>query len=176
MKKHALYDALDDSYKKTYSSKNWDRRVSIYLDALSDATVPSDPLSSEIKEVVHKLDRIYTQLAKDQINNAPKLEKLQGALELKKKMYALQAREGTLQGYDQAKSDDTAKNSAYAYISEEEFMKNGNNSYTLLDLIEKSREREIVLTQLFYTIRNKKELLITDNAMMKLEVSLDGGA
>jgi hypothetical protein len=169
-----IYKDLMDSYHTSYKDKEWINRQSLFLNCLDDASISFEPLPVDIKFMVHKLDIIYTQASKDQINITNKLDKYKSILELKKKSYALSARKGDLKGFDKATSDESAKNSAIVAISNESIIKKGQTSYTLYDLIRKYEERLMVATTVIFNVKNKKELLVTDNAMLKLEANFDG--
>jgi hypothetical protein len=157
------FEQLKKTYSQAYSREAWVKREKLFVQCCRSSDIGFDMEPFKMKELLCKLDTIFTQAKLDLAVVSKKLGRYLYQLDEKIKLNGLDARKTGI-----VKNEISAKAYAIKTIKEAK----DDNGKTLYDYRNLYNERNIFLNHVVDLVKMKKEMLITESALLKLEASL----
>lgn len=164
-----LLQELKDTRKQTYTNKSWEERESLYIQAIEDMDIPEHPSPVDIKEIIHRMDVVFSQAKLDYALFKKYADVYDNRIYVKTKDYIIKFRQS-----GEAKSDEMAKSLATVAINEEDVSKNSVKKKSLYDMVNLYKMRLTFIDTIIGIINAKQRVLVTENGILKLESSFDG--
>lgn len=156
--------------QKTYTNQEWAERENYYIEALQNLVLPLQPTTKEVMEITSKLDALYTDASFDYGNLARQNEIV--TMDLKNaeaEMFAIIKQQQLTTGSKITEND--VKGLVKTYIAEHNIKGYGSDLYSIVKYY---IMRTTFMEQTLKAISKKKESLVTDSAMLKIENSFSG--
>ena len=157
------FEGLKKTYGQSYSREAWAKREKFFILCCQKTNISFDMEFAVMKELLYKLDVIFTQAKLDLAVVSKKLGRYMYQLDEELKLNSLDARK-----VGAVKNEANAKAYAVKTIKEDK----DDNGKSLYDYRNLYNERSIFLNHVVDLVKMKKEMLITESAILKLEASL----
>ena len=157
------FEGLKKTYGQSYSREAWAKREKFFILCCQKTNIRFDMEFAVMKELLYKLDVIFTQAKLDLAVVSKKLGRYMYQLDEELKLNSLDARKAGA-----VKNEANAKAYAVKTIKEDK----DDNGKSLYDYRNLYNERSIFLNHVVDLVKMKKEMLITESAILKLEASL----
>ena len=156
--------------KKEYSIKEWDEREVYYQTAVMAITLPPLPNTKEVMDITSRLDAIYTEASFEfaQIKRKEAII-LMDLKNSETELFSTIKQQQLTAGAKITEGD--VKGLVKTYISKNPMAGYNTDLYTLAKFY---MNRSTFMEQVIKTISEKKQSLICDSAMLKIENSLSG--
>lgn len=156
--------------KNEYTHEEWKVKEQYYIDALMGMVIPKQPNSKEIMEFTTQLDQLYTEASFDYANVSRALEIV--SLDLKNAEAELFTTIKKQQLAANTKiTENDVKGLVKTYIGTNKLKGYQSDLYSVVKYY---MDKHIFIQQVVKTISEKKNSLITDTAMLKIENSFTG--
>ena len=156
--------------KNEYTHEEWKQKEQYYIDALMNMVIPKQPTSKEIMEYTTQLDQLYTEAGFDYANVSRALEIVN--IDLKNaeaELFASIKKQQLSAGVKITEND--VKGLVKTHIGTHKLKGYQSDLYSVIKYY---IDKNTFMQQVVKTISEKKNSLITDTAMLKIENSLTG--
>lgn len=156
--------------KKDYTNQEWLAKEDYYINELQKLVLPLQPNTKEVMEFTSKLDQLYTEASFDYSNFSRRLEII--SIDLKNaeaELFSTIKQQQLSAGVKITEND--IKGLVKTYIANNKLK--GYNA-DLYSLSKYYIMKTTFMQQVVKTISEKKNSLITDTAMLKIENSFSG--
>ena len=157
------FELLKKGYGQTYNKESWAKWEKLFLLCCQKIDIVFDMEPAVIKDLLYKLDTVFTQAKLDLAIVSKKLGRYMYRLDEEIKLKGLDARKTGA-----VKNEANAKAYAIKTLREE----TDDSGKSLYDYRNMYNERSVFLNHIVELIKMRKEMLITESAILKLEASL----
>jgi len=153
--------------KAAYTATEWAARESYYVDAANKIDIPSDPMPRDVKHIISQLDTLISEALLDYSYVRRAFSKAENVMKL-----------ATTETFSIVKANNSASNKLTAddvkSLVVSYLRKNPLPGYKICiyDLVANYEDRQIFMQEMVRMLQGKKEALITDTAMIKIESNL----
>jgi len=151
--------------KPDYTDQEWDQRINIYVHECERIKFKPDMIPSDIRAIASQLDALLTSVRFDDMFSQKKATDYETILKTKKELYFQLVKE---QAQNAHVPIDGIKSLVIKKIDDDRTFENGLN---LFEVCRKYQARCIETKSIISVLRDKQDMLIHNEAAMKIEVT-----